>query len=83
MAAPVSLGTIAALALAGVGSGLYLGKSAVAEIDPDGAAAREVRDLFAQVWRQMNGEARKAPMPTANEDLGRPGGVRLQGPRAG
>lgn len=34
MAAPVSLTTIAALALAGVGTGLYLGKSAVAEIDP-------------------------------------------------
>ncbi|HEY0626365.1 MAG TPA: hypothetical protein VGD10_06485 [Allosphingosinicella sp.] len=34
MASPVSLSTIAALALAGVGSGLYLGKSAVAEIDP-------------------------------------------------
>jgi len=33
MAAPVPL-TIAALALTGVGAGLYLGKSAIAEIDP-------------------------------------------------
>jgi chromosome partitioning protein len=42
----------------------------VVEREPDGAAAREVSDLFATVWRQMNGEA-AAPVRTANEDLGR------------
>ena len=34
MPAPVSFTTIAALAVTGVGAGLYLGKSAISEIDP-------------------------------------------------
>ena len=41
----------------------------VLEIDGDGAAAREVRELFGHVWRQLNGEGR-APMRSANDDLG-------------
>lgn len=46
----------------------------VLEIDADGAAAREVRTLFGQVWRRLNGE-RQAPAATANDDLTR--GARL------
>lgn len=46
----------------------------VLEIDAGGAAAQEVRALFGQVWRRMNGE-RPAPMASANDDLGR--GLRL------
>lgn len=42
----------------------------VLEIDRGGPAAFEVRDLFGQVWRRMNGEA-AAPMANANDDLGR------------
>jgi chromosome partitioning protein len=42
----------------------------VSEIDPDCLAAREVRELFGHVWRQINGEA-NAPLRTANDDLGR------------
>jgi chromosome partitioning protein len=48
----------------------------VLEMDPNGAAAGEVRELFAHVWRQMNGETR-APMRTANDDLGRPAALKL------
>jgi chromosome partitioning protein len=47
---------------------------AVSEIDPDCLAAREVRELFGHVRRQINGEAR-APLRSANDDLGR--GLRL------
>src|SRR6185369_1131736 len=43
----------------------------VLEIDPDGTAAAEVRDLFEQVWRRLGGEFRK-PLRTANDDLRRP-----------
>ena len=43
----------------------------VLEVEPDGAASQEVRELFGEVWRQLNGQAR-APMRTANEDLRRP-----------
>lgn len=46
------------------------------EMDPGGAAAEEVRQLLTHVWRHMRGEAR-APMRSANEDLGRVGGLRL------
>jgi len=42
----------------------------VLEIDADGAAATEVRELFTHVWRRLKGEGR-APMRTANDDLGR------------
>ncbi|MGA0606623.1 AAA family ATPase [Phenylobacterium sp. VNQ135] len=48
----------------------------VLEIEPNGAAAGEVRELFAQVWRQLNGAGR-APMRSANDDLGRAAGLRL------
>lgn len=41
----------------------------VLEIDGGGAAAREVRDLFGHVWRQLNREVR-APLRSANDDLG-------------
>lgn len=43
----------------------------VLEIDQDGAAAEEVRELFAEVWRKLTGEAR-APLRTANDDLRHP-----------
>lgn len=43
----------------------------VLEIDADGQASAEVRALFNQVWKQLAGE-RRAPMRTANDDLGRP-----------
>ena len=46
------------------------------EIDAEGAAAREVRTLFAHVWRRLNGE-RPAAMSTANDDLGRAGRLSL------
>ena len=42
----------------------------VLEIDAGGPAAREVRTLFGQVWRRLNGEA-PAPAASANDDLGR------------
>ena len=48
----------------------------VLEIDAEGAAAREVRALFAHVWRRLNGE-RPAAMTTANDDLGRTGRLSL------
>jgi chromosome partitioning protein len=48
----------------------------VLEIDAEGAAAREVRTLFAHVWRRLNGE-RPAAMSTANDDLGRAGRLSL------
>lgn len=43
----------------------------VLEIDKDGAAANEVRDLFKDVWRRLGGEIRR-PMRTANDDQRRP-----------
>jgi Flp pilus assembly CpaE family ATPase len=43
----------------------------VLEIDPDGAAAAEVRQLFEEVWRRLGGQIR-APMRTANDDQRRP-----------
>ncbi|THD67296.1 P-loop NTPase [Phenylobacterium sp.] len=45
----------------------------VLEIDQKGAASAEVRRLFEHVWRVITGEAR-APLRTANDDLGRPAG---------
>jgi len=42
----------------------------VLEIDADGPAAREVRDLFGHVWRRLNGE-RPAGIRSANDDLRR------------
>jgi chromosome partitioning protein len=42
----------------------------VLEIDRGGPAAFEVRALFGQVWRRMNGEA-AAPLANANDELGR------------
>ena len=42
----------------------------VLEIDADGAAAREVRELFGHVWRRLQGE-RPVAMASANDDLGR------------
>lgn len=43
----------------------------VLEIDQDGAASAEVRELFVQVWKAMSGE-RRLPLRTANDDLKRP-----------
>lgn len=43
---------------------------AVQELQPEGLAAQEVRNLFRQVWRQMNGQA-TPPVRTANDDLAR------------
>ena len=43
----------------------------VLEIDQQGAASTEVRQLFTHVWRAINGEDR-APLRTANDDLRRP-----------
>jgi chromosome partitioning protein len=43
----------------------------VLEIDQQGSASAEVRELFAQVWRAIGGE-RRAPLRTANDDLRRP-----------
>jgi chromosome partitioning protein len=43
----------------------------VLEIDQDGAASGEVRELFLHVWKSLSGEVR-APMRTANDDLRRP-----------
>lgn len=40
----------------------------VLEIDAEGAASREIRTLFGQVWKRLNGE-RPAPVSTANDDL--------------
>jgi chromosome partitioning protein len=45
----------------------------VLEIDADGAAAQEVRALFGQVWRRLNGE-RPAAAASANDDVARPPG---------
>ena len=45
----------------------------VLEIDQDGAASTEVRELFACVWKALGGE-RWAPLKTANDDLRRPWG---------
>jgi chromosome partitioning protein len=42
----------------------------VLEIDQDGAASAEVRELFKQVWARITGQAR-APLHTANDDLRR------------
>lgn len=42
----------------------------VLEIDAEGSAAHEVKALFAQVWRRLNGE-RPAPVVSANDDLSR------------
>jgi chromosome partitioning protein len=44
---------------------------AVTEMEPEGMAAFEMRELFGQAWRRLNGEA-PAPLKTANEDLLRP-----------
>ena len=44
---------------------------AVNEIEPEGAAAVEVRQLFAEIWRRLNGQAH-APLRSANEDVRRP-----------
>lgn len=41
---------------------------AVLEVDGGGAAAREVRALFAQAWRRLNGQP-AAPASSANDDL--------------
>jgi chromosome partitioning protein len=43
----------------------------VLEIDGDGAASAEVRDLLVHVWRIMTGQA-SPPLRTANDDLKRP-----------
>lgn len=48
----------------------------VLEIEPDGAAAGEIRALFGHVWRRLNGE-RPAAIPSANDDIRRPGALRL------
>jgi chromosome partitioning protein len=48
----------------------------VLEIDAEGTAAREVRALFGQVWRRLNGE-RRAAVAGANDDLARSGGLGL------
>ena len=45
----------------------------VLEIDGNGPASSEVRELFAEVWRRLGGEVR-APLRTANDDLRRPAG---------
>ena len=44
----------------------------VLEIDGDGQAAGEMRDLFSHVWRRLNGEW-PAAMASANDDLSRRG----------
>jgi chromosome partitioning protein len=43
---------------------------AVMELEPEGAAALEVRDLFGEIWKVLQGE-RAAPVRTANDDLSR------------
>lgn len=43
----------------------------VLEIDRDGSASSEVRDLLVHVWRAITGQGR-LPMRTANDDLKRP-----------
>jgi len=43
----------------------------VLEIDKDGAASAEVRELFGCAWKALGGE-RRAPMRSANDDLRRP-----------
>ncbi|MFL5298545.1 MAG: P-loop NTPase [Phenylobacterium sp.] len=45
----------------------------VLEIDLEGSAATEVRELFGQVWRKLTGAAEPA-LRTANDDLRRPAG---------
>jgi chromosome partitioning protein len=42
----------------------------VLEIDAGGPAAQEVRTLFGQVWRRLNGDRSTAPA-SANDDLHR------------
>ena len=42
----------------------------VLELEGQLAASSEVRGLFAEVWRRLQGEA-PAPVRTANDDLGR------------
>lgn len=44
---------------------------AVSEWEPNGAAALEVRELFSEVWKVLQGE-KVAPLSTANDDLSRP-----------
>ena len=44
----------------------------VLEMDAEGLAARETRELFSHVWRRLNGE-RPAAMTSANDDLRRVG----------
>jgi chromosome partitioning protein len=43
----------------------------VLEIDRDGQASLEIRELFGSVWRALGGELR-APLRSANDDLRRP-----------
>ncbi|MCR5879217.1 ParA family protein [Phenylobacterium sp. J367] len=43
----------------------------VLEIDGEGPASAEVKALFAEVWKRINGE-KPAPVRTANDDLARP-----------
>jgi len=43
----------------------------VLEIDQDGQASAEVRDLFKEVWRALGGE-RRLNLKSANDDLRRP-----------
>ena len=46
-------------------------RRSVLEIDAEGAASAEVRALFGELWRRLNGE-RPAPVTSANDDLHRP-----------
>ena len=43
----------------------------VLEIDRDGAASAEVRELFLHLWKSLTGDMR-TPLRTANDDLRRP-----------
>lgn len=43
----------------------------VLEIDAEGAASAEIRELFGHVWRRLSGD-RSARVKSANDDLGRP-----------
>jgi chromosome partitioning protein len=54
----------------------------VLEIDQDGAASAEVRELFIHVWNALRGESR-APLRTANDDLRRPDAKRAWARSAG
>jgi chromosome partitioning protein len=42
----------------------------VLEMEAEGAASQEIRALFGEVWRQLNGKA-PAAARSANDDLGR------------